>query len=242
MYSIIKYFIYLSGYLLHHNRESKVIYYHDVGNNYTSMGTPFIVLQSHIDTIRKRGFHIVDKITDRYNQIQICFDDGWAGIYEYKDFFVSENINPTIFIANNLIDQKGYLTISQIKELALLGFLFEGHTLSHNDLTIFNEATLFEELHGSKIMLEEKCGIHIHDICFPRGRFSKEICLVAKNSGYDKLYSSITGSYYDYVDNQIICRNLVQSLTKNQVLFVIEGKSYIMRRRNINQHFEGTWK
>ena len=76
--------------ILNRNRESKILFYHDVYSHtqYTDMGTDVTLFEKHIDTIKKYGFNIVPKITEKYNQIQLCFDDGFKGIYDTKDIFV----------------------------------------------------------------------------------------------------------------------------------------------------------
>ena len=102
--------------ILNRNRESKILFYHDVFSHtlYTDMGTNVELFKQHIDTIVKCGFNIVSKITERQNQIQICFDDGFKGIYDTKDVFEKYNIKPTVFLAVDLIGKEGYLNKDEI--------------------------------------------------------------------------------------------------------------------------------
>ncbi len=84
---LIKNFIIKCFSLLCYENKSKVIFYHDIHNSniYTHMSTSICLFKEHIDVIRENGFTIVNKITNKRNQIRITFDDGWRGIYENID-------------------------------------------------------------------------------------------------------------------------------------------------------------
>ena len=175
MKGIIKEAIYFGAYIYHRNNDSKVVYYHDVSTNYTTMGTNLDLMKTHFEIVRQSGYTIVPNITKRQNQVMVCFDDGWAGIYDNKDFFIDHNIVPTIFIAVDLIGADGYMTVGQIRELQALGFQFECHTWSHQSLTLFDDDILKHELKDSKKELERLFGHPFTAICYPQGRFSMHI-------------------------------------------------------------------
>ena len=90
--SLIKRLFLFFGYLFHRNNLSKVLFYHDVGLTYTDMGTPLGMIKEHLEVIIKQKFQIVEHITKPDNQIMICFDDGWKGIYDAKEFFIEKHI------------------------------------------------------------------------------------------------------------------------------------------------------
>lgn len=235
--NVIKRILFFIAYLLHHNHKSKVIYYHDVGTKYTEMGTDVDLIQHHIDIIRKSGYKIVPSITKEKGEVMICFDDGWAGIYDYKDEFVRQQIFPTIFIAVNLIGTKGYLTKSQIETLKSIGFQFEAHSWSHQDLTTFDDKELEHELKDSKKWLEEKFNHPFDAICFPMGRFSSLVKKKSLEFGYTDLYSSLPGAYYDMKDDKLICRNCAQNSSLSELKWMLNGTSWIFMRKLYGQHF-----
>lgn len=239
MRQIIRFLIYLYSYLFFRNHDSKIIYYHDVGTQYTDMGTELDVIKKHIDIVRACGFNIVSDITERKGQIMVCFDDGWAGIYGVKDFFLHNHIFPTIFVAVDLIGTPGYLSIGQIRELQSLGFFFEGHSWSHKDLTTFDKGALVHEIVDSKVRISEILCKDVSAICFPQGRFSDEVVQCCKDAGYQKLYSSISGGYYDLIDDRsLICRNLVQDVSSKEFKYIINSKSPFFARRTEHLHYE----
>lgn len=208
------------------DRQSKIIFYHDVhliGELYTNMSTPINTFRSHIDEIRKNGFEIVDEIKNKENEIQICFDDGFKGIFDNKDYFVKESIFPTIFLAIALIGKEGYLSESDIIELQSLGFNFESHAYSHLSLVSFSDEKLEYELKASKEFLEHLLQKKITEICFPIGYFSDRVYDFAKAAGYEKMHSSIPGNYFQEDWNGVLNRNLVQFFGSTEVKYVIFG-------------------
>lgn len=236
---LIKYVIYYFAYLLHYNHDSKIIYYHDVGRKYTDMGTDLDQIKKHIEIVRKSRYTIVDEISQPRGQIMICFDDGWAGIYDAIDFFINEKIYPTIFIAVELIGRNGYLTLEQILEMQSLGFHFEGHTWSHNDLTTFDDEGLWHEIKDSKEELSKLLGKEVTSLCFPQGRFSEKVYQESLRAGYSKLYSSISGGYYDLLESKkLICRKLVQSASTKEFKYIINSSSPYLKRRAIKLHYK----
>ncbi len=224
-------------YIFHKSRGSKVIFYHDVGNNYTDMGTPLSLIEEHVRIIRQADFHIVPFISKPADEIMICFDDGWEGIYENRHFFMANDIKPTIFLAVDLIGKKGYLNSIQISELKSLGFIFEGHTWSHMDLTTLSEKELIHEIVESRIELEKIIGGKIQALCFPCGRYSDAVLQVARNAGYEKLFSSINGNYYDLLKEGLICRVLTQDMTPANFRCTLLSTSPYWHRRTKNIHY-----
>lgn len=241
MLFFIKKIIFLIAYIIHRNVNSKVIYYHDLSQKYTDMGTDFNLFKKHISIIRECGYKIVPGITEKKNEVMICFDDGWAGIYDYKDYFASNDIRPTIFIAVDLIGEDGYLNLEQLYDLARLGFNFECHTWSHQDLTSFDDKELIREIKDSKLKLESLLNKPINAICFPMGRFSLNIFNMCKDVGYIQLYSSICGGYNDYIDKGIICRVCAQFSSPTEFRWMLNSTSSFFRRRFIKQQYVGNF-
>lgn len=235
---IIRKSIFYVGYISHYNHDSKVIYYHDVGKKYTDMGTDYALMQKHFDVIRQCGYKIVPEISESEYQVMICFDDGWAGIYDYKDELIRQQIFPTIFIAVDLIGKNGYLTERQIRELASMGFRFQAHTWSHQDLTTFDDGGLEHELKESKDRLEEMFSHSFYAICFPMGRFSSSVKRKSLDCGYTELYTSLPGGYFDMKGNEMICRNCAQNSSPSELKWMLNGTSWTFKRKLYRQHYQ----
>ena len=236
--AIIKTTLLFWGYMFHRNRDSKVIFYHDVGLDYTDMGTPFEIIKKHVKQIKECGFSIVKQINEKKNQVMICFDDGWSGLYDNKDYFLSEKIFPTVFIAVDLIGTPGHMTKEQIIELAREGFVFQAHSWSHDDLTQYDDKGLHKELFEAKEYMEKMLSLQFDAVCFPIGFYNNKVIQEAVNSGYKYLYSSIWGGYYDLLNEGIICRNLAQDIPPHTIKYVVRGSSPYLTSRYYRQHFK----
>ncbi|MEG1574632.1 MAG: polysaccharide deacetylase family protein, partial [Bacteroidales bacterium] len=178
--------------IINRNHKSKILFYHDVFSNerYTDMGTPQELFGKHIDMIRKCGFEITPEISKNEDQIQICFDDGFRGIWDTRKYFIDNDIKPTIFLAVELIGEKGYLKKDEILELQDNGFIFQSHAWSHKNLTGFNGKELEHEIKGSMDFLSDILGKPVKEICFPIGYFSKNVYNECRRWGYETMYSS----------------------------------------------------
>lgn len=211
------------------NRRSRVIYYHDVFEKscHTEMGTPLDVFKTHIEEARAMGFSFVPEITESENQLQICFDDGFRGIWETRNFFFEEKIFPTIFLAIDLIDQKGYLKKNEIRELQARGFRFQSHTWSHKNLTKFTDSELKHEISDSKFELEKFLKKEVDELCFPQGFFSQRVIKIALSSGYKKLYTSLPGGRFDSTGidpiEKLICRSFAQGINLQDFRATLHG-------------------
>ena len=236
---MIKTLILKLGSFLTFNRKSKVIYYHDISGSqiYTDMGTPVSLFEKHIEILKQERFEIVSEITKPTNQIQICFDDGSRGIYDHRKYLIENNIKPTVFLAISLIGQQGYLLESEIRALQKEGFRFQSHSVSHQNLTSFDNKELAFELEHSKQYLEALLNEPVEEICFPIGYFSDRVINASIKAGYKKLYSSLPGNYRINNGNPIKYRNLVQFLSPEQFKAVLFGGMSLLRSWYRRTHF-----
>ena len=73
------------------------------------MSTSIGLFKRHIDIIRENQFEIVPEITKREGQIEICFDDGFQGIYENINIINDLEVPVRIFIVTSFIDKEDFL-------------------------------------------------------------------------------------------------------------------------------------
>ncbi len=242
---LIRTTMFVIGRIIWHNKNSKIIYYHDFfdGKSYTNMATALSLFKRHLEVAKKSGFEIVDSITSPKGELAVMLDDGFRGIWDCRQFFYDNNIHPTIFIAKSLVGQDGYLSEEEIKELSSHGWIFQSHTVSHTSLNDFSITNLEYELKESKLYLESILGKTVNAICAPQGKYSNWTCEHAYRAGYDVFYSSTPGDYYERLTDFsfVITRNLCQSLTPFQFKMAINGgykifqKIYFKRRyRTLN--------
>jgi peptidoglycan/xylan/chitin deacetylase (PgdA/CDA1 family) len=211
---------------LNPNTRSKIIFYHDVHSSrqrYTDMSTGMDLFKQHMSILKAEGYAIVPEIKASNAEIQINFDDGFKGIYDNKLYFIEKGIKPTIFLAISLIGKEGYLSNSEILELNGLGFIFESHAYSHENLTSFDDADLKFELEASKTHLEDLLKKEVNEICFPIGYFSDRVLGFCEKTGYKKFYSSLPGNYFNERKDGLVYRNLVQFSSPSEFKAIING-------------------
>lgn len=199
----------------------KVVYYHDVGPRYTDMGTPVDVFWAHMALLRDGDV--------------VCFDDGFRGIWDERERFKSSTVRPTVFIAVDLVGRPGYLTWDEILELQRLGFRFECHTWTHQDLTQFNDQDLRREVVDARNELARHLGRPVEEICFPIGYFSDKVLAACRKAGYRKMYVSYPGVIA--ADSDIVPRNLVQNSTVAEFRDVLQGGLLPLKNRYLKQHY-----
>lgn len=234
------------GGLVEHDRQGKILFYHDIfsSRHYTDMGTSLELFEAHVRAIHKAGFTIVSHAPIEKNEVQICLDDGFRGVYECASWLNSNGIFPTIFIAPDLVGQQGYLSWSEILELQTIGFIFQSHTWSHRPLTEVPTSELSHELLESRCFIADKLGREIDSICFPCGLFSNRVVEAAHKSGYENLITSIPGAYRDPLPvscagaEKLRTRNLVQFLSAGDVVNVLKGGMRLFQRRYLKMHYK----
>ena len=193
------------------SKKSKVIFYHDIhsSNKYTDMSTSLDLFKKHINIIKDSGYEIVSEITKEYGQIEICFDDGFLGLYENIEFFKQENIFVHLFVVSSFLELDGRINLNQLLELNNLDIItISSHTHTHKILTDIEKDEIERELQESKINLERLLNTPIHAICFPEGKFNNEIIHIAEEVGYKKQYSSFQGFFFNKFKPKLVRRSL----------------------------------
>lgn len=236
----IKYCLSLLSVCFHYNRKSKVLYLHDVHKEkcyaVEDCSMPLASFLKLVDTIQGFGFSIVKEITEKKNQVRLCFDDGYRGIWDCRDEFIKREIFPTIFIATTLIGKEHYLTAEEIIQLHDMGFSIQSHAVSHKPLTEFDEDHLNYELIEAKKELEQITQISVEEICFPLGYYN-EIVLKQALLVYKRVFLSIPGSYWDEFENGIILRILCQKISLPSLRLSLIGGQEIFRSHIRKQHY-----
>lgn len=225
-------------------KGSKILFYHDINDDlrhpaYTDMSTPLDQFLSHITFIRQNGFEIVPRISNSSGQILISFDDGWKGVYEYKDTLLANNVFPVVCIAPGLLNHPGYLSDSQVKELHSLGFGFVSHSWSHQSLTLFNgnKDSLRKEILDSKSYIEDLLSAEVDTLCYPNGLFSEDVYQATLSHGYKDAWSVVDGDYYEEVMPHVKKRCLVQFSSLSELKKTLHGANRIMGRKHFNSTY-----
>lgn len=125
-------------------------------------------------------------------RIHVSFDDGHISAYDQALHLLQKHsVLATFFITAGWTDQrKGFMTWSQLREIAGAGHSVQSHGYSHKLLTHCSANELEAELVRSKANLEDKLGIAVDAISAPGGRWDRRTAEATAAAGYQQLYTS----------------------------------------------------
>ena len=222
-------------------KKSKAIYYHDIDSDkkYTDMSTSIELFKKHINIIRENGYEIVNEITKPLRQIEICFDDGFSGLYDNIELIKKLNTPIHLFVISSFLGQENYINTAQLIALNNLPQItISSHTHTHQALNLISEKSIVDEFEKSKNTLEELLKTEVNSICFPEGKFSEKVIELANTLAYKKQYSSIPGFYHvkDYLP--VIHRSLVQFAREDEFKAILKGGDHILTSWYKIKHFK----
>jgi peptidoglycan/xylan/chitin deacetylase (PgdA/CDA1 family) len=227
--------------LFYTSKKSKVIFYHDIHSDkqYTVISTPVKLFIKHIQIIRDSGYEIVSEITENYGQIEICFDDGFLGLYDNIELIKELNVPIHLFVISSFLGKENYINKEQLIVLNNLSQItISSHTHTHQVLNLISEKSIIEESEKSTNTIEKLLKTEVNSICFPEGKFSKKVVEIANSIGFKKQYSSIPGFYHVKDYPTVIQRSLVQFAGKEEFKAILKGGDHILSFWYKMKHFK----
>ena len=158
--------------------------------------------------------------------VVITADDGHENFYlNAYPILKKHNLPATFFIATDNIGTKGYLSWKQLREMSDSGLITIGsHTKSHPWIPTISvdEKKLWDELAGSKEILEEGLGKSVDFFCYPAGAFNDLAKETLKKAGYKGAFTTNPARKSDMGDIYAIRRIKMSSASVNP--FILRGK------------------
>ncbi|VBB09815.1 polysaccharide deacetylase [Lucifera butyrica] len=126
--------------------------------------------------------------------VLITFDDGYTDNYTTAlPILEKYGLRATVFIITGKVDQPGYLTWAQIKDMLARGIDIGSHTVSHRDLSKLSAVEQEKELKESKKTLEKALSRPIDYLAYPFGGFNAATLRLLGETGYLGAFSGIPG-------------------------------------------------
>ena len=123
--------------------------------------------------------------------VVLTFDDGLHGNYMYAlPLLKRYGFNAIFFIAAGKIGSDKFMTWAEVETLSRAGMSIQSHTVSHRPLELLSDSEVFQELHSSKCIIEERLGSEVTMISFPHGSYNKRIITIAAKAGYNIICTS----------------------------------------------------
>ncbi len=120
------------------------------------------------------------------NPVILSFDDGWSDQFTYA-FPILEKYHYTaeFFVFTNPIGHRGFLTWDNLRTMLKAGMVIGDHTRSHPFLTkIADPAQLWNEIDGSKLLIEKTLGITVNEFAYPFGQHNATTTALVEKAGY----------------------------------------------------------
>ena len=165
--------------------------------NFHGIGSP----PDSVDADERRVWITVELFEEIIKQfghladVEFTFDDG-----NVSDFSIAlpvlarHRLRGNFFIVTNRIDQPGYLSRSQITEMAQQGMLIGSHGQKHISWRGLNSQQLLAEVDTSKKVLEDLLCQPVTCAACPFGSYDRKVLAALKTSGYSHVYTSDRGS------------------------------------------------
>lgn len=132
--------------------------------------------------------------------IVLTFDDGYEDFYtDAYPILKKYNMKATIYIINNFIGRKGYMTQDQLRELSRSDIIEIGaHSEDHVNLVYENAESLAHQILDSKRDLESELGISIESFAYPFGALNAMAVETVKIAGFTNAVSVQPGTNQTY--------------------------------------------
>jgi len=131
----------------------------------------------------------------RRNHVALTVDDGTE-----TDWLITAPIlrelafGATFYVAAGFIGRRGYLSPSQLRELADWGFEIGCHSMTHAFLSDLNPEQLQVQIVQAKDRLEQLIGRTVGHFSCPGGRCNRRVIEAVKTAGFRSLATSQIGA------------------------------------------------
>ncbi|HZT95238.1 MAG TPA: polysaccharide deacetylase family protein [Chloroflexota bacterium] len=129
--------------------------------------------------------------------VALTFDDGYEDQYTAAlPTLLRYGLRGTFFIVSGFANQPRYMTWKQIRTADQDGMEIGVHTIHHLDLTTLTPWQDWQEIHHSKIVIEQHVGHPVYSFAYPSGRYNQLVLNDVGKSGYLAAVSTDPGTLH----------------------------------------------
>lgn len=167
------------------------------------------------------------------NNVVFTFDDGGRSfLHIIAPILEKYGLRGIFFISTKYINTPGFLTRTEIKELADRGHVIGSHTHTHpSNITKLSDEEIEDEWKKSCSILHDILGCEMKIASIPNGYEGKKVRMKAQTAGIDVLYtSSPTTFVFEKYGLKVVGRYVVHNkMNLDEVMTIVSNK----RRRSI---------
>lgn len=208
--------------------EEIVLMYHDIG---LDSGFQNSTAYKYKISPKVFGLHldIISKCKKNDNKVYFTFDDGGESFIKYAAPILEEyGYKGIFFISTKYINTPGFLTESQIKQLAERGHILGVHSHTHpEDMTKLTDVEILNEWLISQNILLNILGYKSEYASIPNGFSSSTIIKAMIKSGIKYIYTSEPTTKIEKYENSFIIGRYAITDYDNEdtVLKIVNHKS-----------------
>jgi peptidoglycan/xylan/chitin deacetylase (PgdA/CDA1 family) len=117
--------------------------------------------------------------------IVISFDDGYRTQYTRAFPVLRKHAWPGVEnVEVSFLRPASGLRPWRVRKLIRAGWEIDAHTLTHPDLTTVDDARLWREVHGSRVVLRRLFDVPVDFFCYPSGRYDARVIADVKRAGF----------------------------------------------------------
>ena len=158
---------------------------------------------------------IKNKKKFEHNTVAITFDDGYVNNFLYAFPILAKYDFPaTLFLITDKVgESKEFVNWDQARLMMKSGITLGAHTRSHAYLPdIKDPEKLWEEIAGSKKIIEENTGCDVKFFCYPVGGFNEKVIQDVKKAGYEAAFTTNRGM--DKFNNDLYALQRIKVMNK----------------------------
>lgn len=127
-------------------------------------------------------------------RVVMTFDDGCeTDLIVAAPLLREASFNATCYVTVEHLGRRGYLSLSQLRELCESGFEIGSHSMTHSYLHDLPAERIRAEVVESKDYLEQATGQRVAHFSCPGGRWDGRVSEIVREAGYDSLVTSQIG-------------------------------------------------
>jgi len=158
---------------------------------------PFEPGENEVWVSTERYVTILDSVRNR-EDVRVTFDDGNSSDYRIAlPDLRSRGLKAAFFVTAGFVDRPGYLSQSEIRELADCGMRIGTHGMNHQSWRGLCETDLRIEIVDSKRLLEQILGQTITEAACPFGGYNRHVLKLLRESGFERVYTSDRGLAFE---------------------------------------------
>lgn len=157
----------------------------------------------------------------------LTFDDGYEDFYSVVFPLLKKyHVRGTVYIITDFIGRRGFLSDTQIRELAQSDLVEIGsHTLDHVYLKRAKDDISTKQIAESKLYLEKTFSIPVRTFAYPYGAYNKTTVKHVKDAGYSVAVSVIPTVLQSEQTQYILGRIRPGQFPNNNIVTFIESFS-----------------